>query len=664
MPIQVQCVHCGESYSIQRQLLGKDARCAACGRMFTMGAKADSAPQAQPADEHELPYESPASAPPPTGDVPLYAARSERTHLPPVNEEMPPWAFLLGIAAALLAVGLTLALKDAPARALVLRLVGYAGWALLAGGWAWLLVRAFRDDTLQGLMNLVPIYLPYYLYLRWRYVKRPFALMLAAGIVFLGLQVAAVAEPMLADVLAKPAAEPPPPAARPPVAVAPVVEPPAADEPPPVPFEPPAEPPQPPALPPLPAATLKLASDDMKAIGEALGRYRAEHGATAPSLAALVEAGYLSADALRSRSDAAVEIRYLTDPRIDADPANLRVYDPAPHETGQVVALDAAGRVVLVSSPAELVHALAEQQERLAALRAAGRPYPRLAPPDAAPNLVAQYRLRDLADALADYAGDHAGRYPAKLDDLHAEGYLPSASLQSASPGGGGLAYVTGLSADSPETSIIVYDPAPYANEAGRTEVYALNLAGTISSYLSVGYLNTLLRSQGATVIAAAPASAPTDTAQPPAVELAVRDRWDVEGWTDAALDADHLLYKTCGLAKQFTVDRSSALAGVGFGPAAKSKADPAYAAYRRTMEEALAEATAKEADLTGRVEQKLTVGGTEYDRIVVGVGGKVATVLLGVQDGRCVSYWFLGSGRCFPAFLAQVGKARPAGMK
>ena len=75
---------------------------------------------------------------------------------------------------------------------LILSLIGYA--AVFAFS-VWLLIIAFQEDVVQGLLSLfVPFYLFYYVITRWETCQKPFFFMLGGlGAVALGLVIASIA---------------------------------------------------------------------------------------------------------------------------------------------------------------------------------------------------------------------------------------------------------------------------------------------------------------------------------------------------------------------------------------------------------------------------------------------------------------------------------------
>ena len=109
---------------------------------------------------------------------------------------------------------------------------------------------------------------------------------------------------------------------------------------------------------------------------------------------------------------------------------------------------------------------------------------------------------------------------------------------------------------------------------------------------------------------------------------------------------------------KKIKVGEAFATVGVAFGKQAKRKTDKAYIAFRKSTRNTFLAMIAKaHAPLSKTVVQEFN--GIEYDRLIA-FGGqwKQFTVLIGIENGRCVAYWFLGRTACFPAFRAGLGRA------
>lgn len=145
---------------------------------------------------------------------------------------------------------------------------------------------------------------------------------------------------------------------------------------------------------------------------------------------------------------------------------------------------------------------------------------------------------------------------------------------------------------------------------------------------------------------------------------------WPVAGWTDvgkSTLPAKHPMRACCDVLKEIRSGQVKALAGVNFGPRAKSRTDPPYAQFKdkhfKAFEAALAAGGSKRKPAW--TTQKM--GGLTCERVLALKVKQAVTVAITIKDGYCVAYWFRGHYDCFSAFadalpLAKLGYPRRPG--
>ena len=97
---------------------------------------------------------------------------------------------------------------------------------------------------------------------------------------------------------------------------------------------------------------------------------------------------------------------------------------------------------------------------------------------------------------------------------------------------------------------------------------------------------------------------------------------------------------------------------GFALGPPAKDMQDPVYAEYRGTVAEQFRQAAKDDGGEVDARTLTAKVGGATYDRYLAGKNGRIATVLIGVQNGRCVAYWYVGLVNGYEKFTNSVGRA------
>lgn len=134
---------------------------------------------------------------------------------------------------------------------------------------------------------------------------------------------------------------------------------------------------------------------------------------------------------------------------------------------------------------------------------------------------------------------------------------------------------------------------------------------------------------------------------------------WPVHRGQDAELSAGHLMSKHCRVIQAIAAGPYEAKIGVGFGPFADDADSARYRAYRDELLEDYREVTGR--SLGGKIwtgRERSADGKLTFQRWTFRRGDDNATLLVGLQDGRCVSYWFLGHKQMYPRFRREIGRA------
>lgn len=165
-------------------------------------------------------------------------------------------------------------------------------------------------------------------------------------------------------------------------------------------------------------------------------------------------------------------------------------------------------------------------------------------------------------------------------------------------------------------------------------------------------------------------ASGPGGIGQPtPPVESAVAMQiasWPVE-WPDHDLSNNEreAIGKACQVVKRMTYRNESALIGTAVGPPAADLDDPAYQNFRAKMQAILTDTAAADQvldDLNFRTSERTApLGSLECHRLHVTSRSNTSvrvTILTGLQDGYCVTYWFTGDKSLYARFVDTVGTA------
>lgn len=157
----------------------------------------------------------------------------------------------------------------------------------------------------------------------------------------------------------------------------------------------------------------------------------------------------------------------------------------------------------------------------------------------------------------------------------------------------------------------------------------------------------------------------PNNESDEPAVEMTIA-AWPTE-WAPYAVNRgdNRAIVKACQLLQRITVRDDRALIGVAVGPAAADLDSPAYRIFRQEMQDILingAEADGVLDDLNLRTSERTAqLGLLESHRLHITSKSDRnvrATILTGIQDGYCVTYWFAGSKTLYDEFRDTVGRA------
>lgn len=287
---------------------------------------------------------------------------------------------------------------------------------------------------------------------------------------------------------------------------------------------------------------------------------------------------------------------------------------------------------------------------------------------------LSRQRLVQIRAAL-DQFQDQADRQPESLDELVELGLLDAENLRM--PGLNREYEYVALDAKRATSAMLrVYEPTP---GDGR-ETVALMGGGMVQSLNRL----ELARAMGLTEQALREAAEPEPVAvvPPPAIprppvttgnggtsqpepepapeppRRTYRITWPSPGWEVYQVQDDHPLAGVCETFRRTEDGRFAGYAALGVGPAAEGMDDAAFEDYRREVYNALANALSDDTDASAIRQGAYTLHDVEYHRLLGGIRQDVVHVLIGVQDGRCVSYWYVGPPSLYPRFTPLVGAA------
>jgi len=142
---------------------------------------------------------------------------------------------------------------------------------------------------------------------------------------------------------------------------------------------------------------------------------------------------------------------------------------------------------------------------------------------------------------------------------------------------------------------------------------------------------------------------------------------WSIPGWSQMTNVLAQLPFRDiCDvlLFRDAPLNTDKLYAGVAIGPIARDRNDRAYADFKDKTQASFR----KMAPSQARIHQIfVTINNTTntktttnaYDRYTVSYDPyRELTVLIGVENGRCVAYWFIGKNAQYFTFLSSVGNA------
>jgi hypothetical protein len=135
---------------------------------------------------------------------------------------------------------------------------------------------------------------------------------------------------------------------------------------------------------------------------------------------------------------------------------------------------------------------------------------------------------------------------------------------------------------------------------------------------------------------------------------------YEVKDAEPASLEAHHPMYWACSATQQLRTKNAHAYFGVGFGPKASAKDDEEYQFFNAAQDQLLTFTLKGERSAQGVTKGTDSVNGIEFD-VISGAfeGGRQVMVCIGVQQGRCVAYWFAGSTSMFGILRETFGTAK-----
>ncbi len=245
-----------------------------------------------------------------------------------------------------------------------------------------------------------------------------------------------------------------------------------------------------------------------------------------------------------------------------------------------------------------------------------------------------------LTDAQLVFAVQRPQTPEAALRQFHADclrvagtsGRFPDRAPLSAA-GTGKYVYVPGKTADSPD-HLLAYDPQARTDKAGKRYYLAVRVDGGLVMFTARGDIDTRLIAENPTMV-----------------------RWSVP-WPDLDPKIAHPFRNACQSVKKVRPAGTVEIAGIAFGPAAASKDDKAYADFRKAVAGQYDTMLKQVRNMGAKRTAPQKWGGVDYDRTVAYRGGLQVTVLVGLEKGRCVAYWFVGTNDCFlNDFAKGIGK-------
>jgi len=154
--------------------------------------------------------------------------------------------------------------------------------------------------------------------------------------------------------------------------------------------------------------------------------------------------------------------------------------------------------------------------------------------------------------------------------------------------------------------------------------------------------------------------AAPGSEAKPvpkPIAKPKIKVYWSVPSeWAEAKVNRLNPIAKHCQVIRQKQAGKFQVTIGVGIGPEATDPKDPAYKQYKDKIKKDLDRSLQNNKRTS--IAKRWVIKDVKYDQLSVDLGKMTAMVQMNVQDGRCISYWFVGPKGQIREFMKLVGTA------
>lgn len=267
------------------------------------------------------------------------------------------------------------------------------------------------------------------------------------------------------------------------------------------------------------------------------------------------------------------------------------------------------------------------------------RKFPRKPVPESAGRRErAQLNLENLYADIRQYMEENDGRMPFSTKQLVDSGISKEEDLRSAGAPATNLnvEYVGSLD----RLGILAYDSFEY-DVSNKKVIYVLLTNGKVIPGASVWDIRRAIND------GRVGGQRADDGAE---VEI----KWATSGWDDID-GSEHKLGEMCRVVKHRKDGREDSYAGYDLAGEAKDLKDKAFTDYRDKIHADFKDLVPSEVK-----EVSYKLGEKTYTRLIGTdkTKTKIATVIIGVEGGHCVSYWFVGSPGQYVNFQHIVGKA------
>ncbi len=291
----------------------------------------------------------------------------------------------------------------------------------------------------------------------------------------------------------------------------------------------------------------------------------------------------------------------------------------------------------------------------------------------------AETNMRNLFSDILAYSAAHDGNYPKSLQELRDSGFLPGEE-DLRTPGNPqlGYVYIPGQRFGSNVGNILLYDPTPYKTLDFPETILALVPGRGVCRYDNLEAVRRRIRSQTPSGPELTMTFAKADLLPKGGAAGGSRqDRRKLprlppketpgEIWKklpEARLLPEYPLREVCQVLKRVDTDDGAAAIGVAFGAACGGQTDPTFLSFQKLLNAHRARVTFREPRTSGHVavDNRWHPGPVDkvrgYQRWYFTRGGLALVLMAGIQDGRCVAYWFCGDKPCLPWFDAVLGGA------